>query len=351
MRYVGVDLTSALSRHPRPVDIAFLEGDFLRLTQWSWPSYGVGQDFSLELANEFAAAISWDPLTTIVALDGPQGLAKSGKVRRAELELATPGRTPSEMPDRSQPFASYIESSIRLFRALLTADLGFRLAGLNGLEQEGANLFEVFPGAEWRVLLNRRVPRKSSPVGRQLRGQIWTGLGLTGAPSNPSPDQNDAIVAAFLARWASTGEHPTTLVGHAPFGAPPAEGYILHAAAPLQLSRDFDSSSDPSPGEEDWAQDSYILRFTDDALLHGTHADNRWIAPGANYRARVSHLDRLATVTLTASSDFQGRRAWKCDPTPRSLLRDHLGMAIPSRLSNDQSSVVRVETLDQIPLA
>lgn len=239
-RYVGVDLTSAFvaKRNPRPVDVAILEDEQLRLTRWSWPEPDIVNAAGRYLAGSFSDAIEWEPERTVVCIDGPHALSsRQNEPRLAEKRLSTPGRTPYDLPDAGEPrpFSGYIRSSILLFRALLGHNLGYRLAGLAQTPRGMATLFEVFPGAAWSVLLGRRAPRKSSREGRLVRADIWSALGLRilDAPELPSADQNDAIVAALLGRWARDRPDSVELVGEAPDGDPLREGLILHAVRQL----------------------------------------------------------------------------------------------------------------------
>lgn len=342
MRYVGVDLTAAFGPRPRSVDIAILEGSKLELRKWTWPEPKIVREAAQGLASSFCEAIDWQPTETIVAIDGPQALAEAGTVRQAELNLATPGRTPSTMPSDRAPFGTYIQSSVLLFRSLLSGDLGFRLAGLGGLPQVEANLFEVFPGAEWRVLFAGRVPKKTSKEGRKLRGQLWSFLGLSGAPSLPTADENDAIVAAVLAKWAREAGHPTVLLGREPRGHPLREGLILHSDAALVSPAAGLTTQIEGECEKDWTSDEDSIEFTDNGLLQGSEPGNRWLVSGCDYTLVTLPPLPFAKFELRHSSKTSGGRGWKCVPTVRKLLAGELGLEIPDHLSKTDRRAIRV---------
>lgn len=344
MKYVGVDLTAAFGPRPRAVDIAILEGSKLELRRWTWPEPAIVREAGRVLASSFYEAIDWRANETIVAIDGPQGLAETGTVREAELNLATPGRTPSAMPKDSAPFGTYIQSSVLLFRSLLGAGRAFKLAGFEGLPKVEANLFEVFPGAEWSVLFGGRVPKKSSTEGRKLRGTLWSLLGLVGAPSLPTADENDAIVAAVLAKWAREASHPTVLLGREPSGHPLREGLILHSDAALESPLIGSATEVDDESGEDWASDGDFIEFTDNALLHGSEPRNRWLVSGRDYTLVTLPPLRSAKFELRYSSKTSGGRGWKCVPTVGQLLNE-LGLEIPKHLSKLHRRTIKVCSL------
>ena len=116
MRFVGVDLTSAFSAAPRPVDVAVLDdGLCCSFHRAVWP------DAEAVIAREpealwrmIAGCLSGSGEQQVWAIDGPQGLASSGaSVRQCEIHLATPGRTPDSLPaiDSAVPFHAYIRST------------------------------------------------------------------------------------------------------------------------------------------------------------------------------------------------------------------------------------------------
>jgi len=248
----------------------------------------------------------------ILAVDGPQGLADLGRTQRAcEQILGTPGRTPSELPPDAEgaPFQGYIRSSIDLFAALVDAtDTACYLTGLKGSSRSDANLFEVFPGAEWVVLAGKRLARKTTVAGRKERRQLFHLLGLVFPAefSLPTADQNDALVGSFLA-WClrhepdavvQVGDAPTSLDGQI------REGFILHATekasvSPLVAALQKPAAPTPEvdvplpeqlanePGD-DWNDDQDLLLFlTDYGLVHGSEPENAWLDTGVNYTLKT----------------------------------------------------------------
>lgn len=361
-RFVGVDLTSAFvsSGRPRPVDIAILEGIHVELTAWNWPIPEIVEEAGQDLATSFSQVVEWEPERTVVCIDGPQALSsRSDKPRWAEEQLSTPGRTPCELPesDSRRPFAGYIRSSILLFRALLKQeDLSYRLVGRDQDTIATSNLFEVFPGAEWSVLLGRQAPKKTSQDGRSVRAAIWRALGLEiwKQPELLSADQNDAIVAALLAKWTRDQTDSVTLVGAEPFGTPLREGLILHASAQLKhIDPPEDTMGGPEDEEEaDWARDTLLLSFTDNGAVHGMEPENRWLVPGHSYNLTTMPPHQLCQFRLEYSPSIPGKRSWKCSPTVQQLLRKHLNLNPPGDLSSDRPVRVAVNSVQsQLDLA
>ena len=205
-------------------------------------------------------------------------------MRASERILGTPGRTPSTLPPAEEtgaPFQGYIRSSIDLFAGLVSAELSWPLAGLNGVGKVEAGLWEVFLGAEWAVLAKRRLPLKTTIAGRQARRKLFDALQVT-FPSQalPTADQNDALIGAYLAWCVHNRVSSVELVGVAPHAANGEirEGFILHAGRTLGINLPATDSAvepDASASERtpeianDWNDDqALLLMVTDYGLVH-----------------------------------------------------------------------------------
>ncbi len=189
----------------------------------------------------------------------------------------------------TRPFASYIRSSIDLFAALHPR---LQLAGMAPIEE--ATLFEVFPGAEWRVFSGQALPKKGSIAGRTTRRSLFTSLGVSGLPQQPTADQNDAVAGAYLAWCTRHKPNTVALEGVPPFPGNEElrEGYILHAAAgpvtavvealaPLSPERRVSSPPEAAPAavpDEEWSGDDELaVRLNDTGLVHGNDPENAWL--------------------------------------------------------------------------
>lgn len=236
VRFIGVDLTSAYAAAPREVDLAVLTAD-LRCTfaraRWPGPAVVAARDpkaawrMLVEPVGGGAPGDVW-------AIDGPHALAAPGERARAcERALRAPGRTPDALPEPTsrRPYDAFLRSSIDLFAALLAAAPPGALGGAAPLER--AILFEVFPGAAWRVLAGGAADPKGSAEGRGQRRTLLARAGVAGLPELPTADENDAAVAAYLAWCTRFAPRAVALAGTPPFEADGAlrEGCILHATS------------------------------------------------------------------------------------------------------------------------
>ena len=241
MRFVGIDLTSAFAALPRPIDVAVLDDQLnARFLAVAWPMAEAVISRDPNFLTEMLRAQVSVGLSErmIVAIDGPQGLAAGGNAMRAcERILGTPGRTPSTLPPAEEsgaPFQGYIRSSIDLFAGLVGAAPPWPLAGLSGVGNFEAALWEVFPGAEWVVLAKRRLPLKTTTAGRQARRNLFEALQVTfPTQALPTADQNDALVGAYLAWCVHNRPSSVELAGVAPYAADGEirEGFVLHAGS------------------------------------------------------------------------------------------------------------------------
>ena len=197
--YLGVDLTDAYCKAPRPIDVCGLDarGATLEARFWTWSYVGGTADGDRRLWEVRAASRT--------ALDGPHALARRGQSQRAcERLLRAPGKTPAELPAVGRPFAGFVRSSVELFAAFASAGVG--PAAADGAPFAGP-LIEVYPGGNWSRLvqgLGERLPAKNTPRGQARRRVILEALGVVfeqGAAVGH--DRLDACLAAVIAAAAS----------------------------------------------------------------------------------------------------------------------------------------------------
>lgn len=361
MKFVGIDLTSAFAARPRLIDVAVLDDQlnakFLTVA-WPMADVVVGRDPNF-LTQMLRAQVPVEPNERmVVAIDGPQGLAADGNTLRAcELILGTPGRTPSNLPPAEEsgaPFQGYIRSSIDLFAGLVRAAPSWPLAGLKGVSNFDAGLWEVFPGAEWVVLAKRRLPLKTTVAGRQARQNLFEALQVRfPAQTVPTADQNDALVGAYLV-WCVHNRHSSVeLVGVPPHAASGEirEGYILHSGCSLGVNL---SSTEPVVGPStsayvrpqevanDWNDDQVLLLMLSDyGAVHGTEPENAWLVPGQNYTVETAPPLAPLQIQLAHAATFSGGRGWRAVPTTRKILAQ-LGHPTPQHLTRQNAVTLRV---------
>jgi uncharacterized protein DUF429 len=204
--YMGADLTDRYSSSCRGIDVCGLtrsEDGKLTASFWFWHWDAGPRTLDMTgVARELTAARAG-------MLDGPQGLATKGQsLRVCERQSAAVGKTPDRQPALARPFAGFIRSSLDIFAAL-------RLAGIEiSPSRFLGGVSEVYPGHIWTILCGRRaLPKKSTDEGRAARKQILEVLGVSGLPSLPTHDQNDACVAAMLAAAADGNVPGLTAIG------------------------------------------------------------------------------------------------------------------------------------------
>lgn len=183
MLFVGVDLTDPYAMHPRQVTQAILTNSLeIAFKEWAYEASGSGLKTSQE--------------DEILAIDGPQGLARPGStMRQCERTLGTPGKTPDALPVAgSKPFAGYVRGSVELFRELVHQ---FTLA--SDPDDRSSRLLEVYPGGAWPLLSKIQFARKTTVQGRQQRKAVLELRGLEFPNHLPSHDELDAAVAAYIA--------------------------------------------------------------------------------------------------------------------------------------------------------
>lgn len=361
MKFVGIDLTSAFAASPRLIDIAVLD-DRLNVgffaVAWPRAEVVVGRDPSF-LTQILLAQVPLGPSERmVVAIDGPQGLATVGDTMRAcERMLGTPGRTPSNLPppeESGAPFQGYIRSSIDLFAGLLGAASPWLLAGLRGVGNVEAGLWEVFPGAEWVVLARRQLPLKTTIAGRQARRNLFETLQVSfPTQSLPTADQNDALVGAYLAWCVHNRPSSLELVGVAPGMADGEirEGFILHAGPDLGINLPATEAAvtqamciaEREPADaNDWNDDHvFLLMLTDYGVVHGTEPENAWLIAGQNYTIETVPPHSPLRIQLVHAATFSGGRGWRALPTTRNVLAQ-LGHPTPQHLTRQNAVTLRV---------
>ena len=362
MTYVSLDLTSAFARVPRSIDIAVLRGEHLLFSQMNWPAPNVvtQRDGSQMLQSILQAAGIAEGEAILLALDGPQGLSEPGQTMRAcERALGTNGHAPDQLPPPVEGgpvhMGGYLRSSLDLFGAL--ADLPtLSLAGLDANEPMNANLFEIYPGADWTVLAGKRLDKKTTDMGRRVRREILeaAGLAFPKGLTLPTADQNDAAVGAYLLKCGHEDPTRVRLVGVTPRYdlTQLREGLILHAnAAVAGFTRnvmpegpDIDAKADeapaivePSPAItscDEWNADDGRPRlyFSDNAMVWGTRPENGWLVAGRNYDCQAVGMNGIVNFALTFAPTVSAP-AWCVAPSIQSLLRQ-LGLTPPPHLRN-----------------
>lgn len=361
MKFVGIDLTSAFAARPRPIDVAVLDDELnakFTAVVWSAAEAVVGRDpaFLTQMLREQVPVKSSERM--VVAIDGPQGLATVGNTMRAcERTLGTPGRTPSNIPPAEEagvPFQGYIRSSIDLFAGLVGTAL-WPLAGLNGVSNFDAGLWEVFPGAEWVVLAKRRLPLKTTAAGRQARRSLFEVLEVIfPTQAVPTADQNDALVGAYLAWCVHNRPSSVELVGVAPHAADGElrEGFILHSgcslgvnlpvAQPVVAEPSTTILERPPEAATDWNDDqALLLMLSDYGVVHGTEPENAWLIPGQNYAVETTPPHAPLRIELAHAAGFSGGRGWRAIPTTRNILAQ-LGHPTPQHLTRQNAVTLRV---------
>jgi len=361
VKFIGIDLTSAFAASPRAIDIAVLDDRRnARFFAVAWPNAEavISRDASFLTEMLRAQVPVGSSERIVIAIDGPQGLAAVGNTMRScERILGTPGRTPSTLPPAEEtgaPFQGYIRSSIDLFAGLVGVDPRRTLAGFNGVGNLAADLWEVFPGAEWVVLAKRQLPLKTTAAGRQVRRTLFEALQVAfPTPAIPTADQNDALVGAYLAWCLHNRPSSVELVGVAPATADGEirEGFILHAGPTLSINLPItEPAVTPSANvadreteaANDWNDDNAsLLMLTDYGVVHGTEPENAWLVPGQNYTIETVPPHAPLRIQLVHAATFSGGRGWRAVPTTRNVLAQ-LGHPTPQHLTRQNAVTVRV---------
>jgi hypothetical protein len=208
--FIGIDLSDPFAKNKRPCTRATIGTNLdCIFDEWEYDLTG----------NQIVP----DKISTtqfILAIDGPQGLAGNPEctMRLSERKLGTAGKSPYTFPPIGQPYAGFVQGSVKLFH-LLSKSQCFQLYGLNSGKLK-TNLIEVYPGAAWPVIAGQRLEKKRFLGGRRSRYDVLSKIGIkfsskytTEVP--PTHDQLDAAIAAYTAYLFTTGK--TMEYGQNPF--------------------------------------------------------------------------------------------------------------------------------------
>jgi len=135
-----------------------------------------------------------------------------------ERRLGTAGKSPFAFRPIGQPYAGFVQGSVKLFHSLNKSQR-FQLYGLKNAKVD-TNLIEVYPGAAWPVIAGHRLQKKKLLVGRQSRYELLMRIGIKFSSKYtievpPTHDQLDAAIAAYIAYLFTMGN--TTECGQNPF--------------------------------------------------------------------------------------------------------------------------------------
>lgn len=208
--FIGIDLSDLFAKRKRPCTRATI-GTNLNCIFDEWEYDLTGNQIVTDRI----------PFTQFVlAVDGPQGLASNPEcaMRFGERKLGTAGKSPYAFHPIGQPYAGFVQSSVKLFYSLSKSHR-FRLYGLKN-DKLDTNLIEVYPGAAWPVIASHRLPKKRLLAGRQSRYGVLLKNGIKFSPEYtaevpPTHDQLDAAIAAYTAYLFTIGK--TIAYGQNPF--------------------------------------------------------------------------------------------------------------------------------------
>jgi hypothetical protein len=225
--FIGIDLSDFFARRKRPCTRATI-GENLNCIFGEW---------EFDLTGNQIAPDRMPSIQFVLAIDGPQGLAGNTEyaMRFSERRLGTVGKSPYAFHPIGQPYAGFIQSSVKLFYAL-SKSRRFQLYGLEN-DKIDVNLIEVYPGAAWPVIAGHRLPKKRLLSGRQSRYAVLLEKGIKFSPdytveAPPTHDQLDAAMAAYIAYLFTIGK--AVAYGQNPFEDERLhilrEGFIVHPA-------------------------------------------------------------------------------------------------------------------------
>ena len=190
--YVGVDLTAGR----RVSDVAALDLDGERVA------------FATALTDDDLMAVLADFGAEVVAVDSPMGLPTGFCCLEESCSCAAPDRAVGRSAERA-----LIKRGIPCFwttkRTIIKSMIYRAMPLKTRLEREGYTVLEVFPYAVKRILLGKKLPRKSLPEGLDyLVAGARTLLPSCGWPEPwaPGHDQLDALYCAITARLFALGQ-------------------------------------------------------------------------------------------------------------------------------------------------
>jgi NAD(P) transhydrogenase len=191
--FLGVDLTDPFTSEARPVVVAAMDRwRRIRFRTWTFDPTGA------DLVTSGIAAEGY-----VLAIDGPQSLPSTARVRSCERLLRDSIRVDAELPNTLRARRE-APASARLFAALRARGLGL----LGEAPADTTVLLEMYPPDLFAKWAKRKLPKKTTPQGRKARWDILRGLGLElpiGADAI-THDQVDAAALAYGAYLWATGQ-------------------------------------------------------------------------------------------------------------------------------------------------
>jgi hypothetical protein len=208
--FIGIDLSDPFAKRKRPCTRATIGTNFnCTFDEWEY-----------DLTGNQIVPDKILPMQFVLAIDGPQGLAGNPEytMRLGERKLGTAGKSPYTFRPIGQPYAGFVQGSVKLFYSLSKSQC-FQLYGLNS-GKLATNLIEVYPGAAWPVIAGHRLQKKKLLTGRRCRYELLMRIGIKFSPTYtikvpPTHDQLDAAIAAYTAYLFTTGK--TMEYGQNPF--------------------------------------------------------------------------------------------------------------------------------------
>jgi len=199
--FIGIDLSDPFAKRKRPCTRATI-GTNLNCIFDEW---------EYDLTGDQIVPDKVPPTQFVLAIDGPQGLAGNPErtMRIGERQLVTAGKSSYAFCPIGQPYAGFVQGSVKLFYSLSKSPR-FRLYGLKN-DKLDTNLIEVYPGAAWPVIAGHRLPKKRLLAGRQSRYEVLLKNGIKFSPEYtaevpPTHDQLDAAIAAYTAYLFTIGK-------------------------------------------------------------------------------------------------------------------------------------------------
>ncbi len=208
--FIGIDLSDPFAKRKRPCTRATI-GTNLNCIFDEWEYAPTGNQIVPDKI---------PPRQFVIAIDGPQGLASNPErtMRLGERILGTAGKSPYVFRSIGQPYAGFVQGSVKLFYSLYKSQR-FQLYGLED-EKIGANLIEVYTGAAWPIIAGHRLRKKKLLAERQFRYELLMRIGIKFSPEYTikvptTHDQLDAAIAAYIAYLFTIVK--TTACGQNPF--------------------------------------------------------------------------------------------------------------------------------------